>query len=86
MWKYSKFFSYAKPIRRVLGALEKRYRKRAVKPQALLSLAILKNKSMHGSTNFLSPPTFAEIHCSCNKVYHKQELRFLLFIPGQNVT
>jgi len=41
---------------------------------------------MHGSTHFLSQPTFAEIHCSCDKVYHKQELRFLLYILGQSVT
>jgi len=41
---------------------------------------------MHGSTIFQSLPTFAEIHCSCDKVYHKQEVRFLLYIIGQIVT
>ena len=41
----------------------------------------------HGSTKVLSPPpTFAEIHCSCNKVYHKHEVLFLLYILGQIVT
>jgi len=43
-------------------------------------------KPMHGSTNIQSPSTFAEIHCSCDKIYHKQEVRFLLYIVGQIVT
>jgi len=31
---------------------------------------------MHGSTNFKSPPTFAEIHCSCdNKLMKGKALR-----------
>ena len=42
--------------------------------------------SMHSSTNFESPPTFAEIHCSRDKVYHKQEVHNLLYILGQIVT
>ena len=41
---------------------------------------------MLSSTNFSSPPTLAKIHCSCDKVYHKQEARILLFILGQIVT
>jgi len=41
---------------------------------------------MHGSTFFKSLPTFAEIHCSCDKVDHKQEIRFLLYILGLVVT
>ena len=41
---------------------------------------------MHGSTNFKSTLTFAEIHCLCDKVYHKQEVRFLLYLLGQIVT
>jgi len=41
---------------------------------------------MDGSTNFKSPPTFAEIHFSRDKVYHKKEVRFLLYILGQIVT
>ena len=32
------------------------------------------------------PPIFAKIHCSCDKVYQKQEVRFLLYILGQIVT
>ena len=44
------------------------------------------NSLMHGSTNFQSPPTFAEIHCSCYKVQHKQEVWFLLYKLGQIVT
>jgi len=28
----------------------------------------------------------AEIHCSCDKVYHKQKVRFLLYILGKIVT
>jgi len=35
---------------------------------------------------FLSLPTYAEIHCSCDKVYHKQEVRFLLYILGHIVS
>jgi len=35
---------------------------------------------------FLKSPTFAEFHCSCDKVYHKQKVRFLLYILGQIVT
>jgi len=42
--------------------------------------------AMHGSTNFKSPPTLAEIHRSCDKVYHKHEVSFLLYIRGQIVT
>ena len=42
--------------------------------------------ALNGSTKFKSPPTFAEIHCSCDNVYHKQEVRFLLYILGQIVT
>jgi len=41
--------------------------------------------TMHSSTNLKSSPTFAEIHCSCNKVYYKQELHILLCILGQIV-
>jgi len=36
---------------------------------------------MHSSAKFLSP-TFAVFHCSCDKVYHKQEVRFLLYLLG----
>jgi len=41
---------------------------------------------MHSSTIVKSLPIFVEIHCSCEKVYHKQEVRFLLYILGQIVT
>ena len=41
---------------------------------------------MHGSTTVETPPTFAEIYCSCDKVYHKLEVRFLLYIIGHIVT
>jgi len=30
--------------------------------------------------------TFAVSHCSCDKVYHKREVRFLLYFLGQIVT
>ena len=36
--------------------------------------------------NFSSPPTFAEIHFSCDKIYHKQEVCFPLYILGKIVT
>ena len=42
--------------------------------------------SMHSFTMFSSTPTFAKSHCLCDKVYHKQEVRFLLYIVGQIVT
>ena len=35
---------------------------------------------------FLISPTIVEIHCSCDKVDHKQEVRFLLYILGQIFT
>jgi len=35
---------------------------------------------MQSSANFQSPPIF---FCSCEKVYHKQEVHFLLYILGQ---
>jgi len=35
---------------------------------------------MHGYTIVLASPTFAEIHCSCDKVYLKQEVHFLLYV------
>jgi len=41
---------------------------------------------MHSSTHFQSPPTFVEIYCSCDKVYHKQEVHIILYILGQIVT
>jgi len=41
---------------------------------------------MHCSTYFKYPPTFAELHCLCDKVYHKQEVRFLLYVLGPIVT
>ena len=41
---------------------------------------------MDSSTNFQAPPIFAEIHCSCDKVYHKQVVRLLLYKLGQIVT
>jgi len=41
---------------------------------------------MHGSKKIKSPPTFAEIQYSRDKVGHKQEVRFLLYILGQIVT
>jgi len=34
----------------------------------------------------MTPPQIAEIHCLCDKFYHKQELRFLLYLLGQIVT
>jgi len=51
------------------------------------SLGPLITTSMHSSTTFLqSSPTYAKIHCSCDKVYHKQEVHFLLYILCQIVT
>ena len=45
---------------------------------------------MHSSTNVESPPTFAEIQCSCDNVYHKEGVHIYsivqMYILGQNVT
>ena len=41
---------------------------------------------MHSCANFQSPPTYVVILCSCDKVYHKQEVCILLYLLGQIVT
>ena len=51
-----------------------------------LEVLLCETLIMHGSTKFKCPPSFAEIHCSRDKVYHKQEVRFLLYIIGKIVT
>jgi len=40
---------------------------------------------MHSSANVQSPPLSAVFICVCDKVSHKQEAGFLLFLLGQIV-
>ena len=39
----------------------------------------------HISTHFQASPNAVDFLCSCDKVYHKQEVCFLLHLPGQLV-
>ena len=41
---------------------------------------------IHSSVYFHSPPVSAVLLCSCDKVDHKQEVRFSLYLLGQIVT
>ena len=41
---------------------------------------------MHNFANFQALPISVELYCPCDRVYHKQEVRFLLFLLGQIVT
>ena len=43
---------------------------------------------MHSSTNVQAPPISVVFYCLCDKVYHKQEVCFLLYLYllGQIVT
>jgi len=41
---------------------------------------------MDSSTNIQAPPQAAYFLWSCDKVYHKQEVRFLLYLLGQIVS
>jgi len=41
---------------------------------------------MHHFSKFWSPPLSVLFFCLCEKVYHKQEVRFLLYLLGQIVT
>jgi len=41
---------------------------------------------MHSSANFQAPPIFVVFYCSCDKVHHKKEVCFLLYLLGQTVT
>ena len=43
-------------------------------------------QGIHGSVNLQAPPVFVVFLCSCDNVYHKQEVCFLLYILGQIVT
>jgi len=40
----------------------------------------------HSSVNVQAPPISVVFLCPCDKVYHKQEVRFLLHLLGQIVT
>jgi len=40
----------------------------------------------HSFTNFQAPPNAVDFLWSCDKVYHKQEVNFLLYFLGQIVT
>jgi len=42
--------------------------------------------SMDSSTNFQAPPQAAHFLWSCDKVYHKQEVCFILYFLGQIVS
>ena len=41
---------------------------------------------MHSSESFQAPPIYVVFLCSCDKFYHKQDVRFLLYLLGQIVT
>jgi len=41
---------------------------------------------MHNFSTLQSSPLFVVFLWSCDKVYHKQEVRFLLYLLGQAVT
>ena len=43
-------------------------------------------KSMDNFTNFQAPPQEAYLLWSCDKVYHKQEVCFLLYFLGQIIS
>jgi len=38
---------------------------------------------MHSSAKLQSPLFYALFYCSCNTVHHKQEVRFLLYLPSR---
>ena len=39
---------------------------------------------MNSSANFQSPSTSVVFYCSCDKVYHKKEVRFILYSLDQS--
>jgi len=42
---------------------------------------------MHSSAKLKLPPRYELLFCSCDKVYHRQEVRFLLhLLPPLNIT
>ena len=41
---------------------------------------------MHSSANVQDPPISGAFYCLCDKVYHTQEERYLLYFQGQVVT
>jgi len=41
---------------------------------------------MHSSANIQSPLISVVLFCSRDRVYHKQEVQFLLYLLGQIVT
>ena len=61
-------------------------------PSAISQVLLLANpqqvihRSMDSSTNCQAPPQAAYFLWSCDKVYHKQEVCFLLYILGQIVS
>ena len=41
---------------------------------------------MHSSAKLQSTPLNVLLFCMCDKYYHKQEVRFLLYLLGQIIT
>jgi len=57
-----------------------------VSPGSPLYLRLWCMYALHSSAIFHSPPTAVVFFCSCDKVYRKQEVRFLLYLLGPSVT
>ena len=47
---------------------------------------LLSSTSMHSSAKFQAPRISVVFLCSCEKVYHKKEVRFPSYLLGRNVT
>ena len=56
--------------------------KKEVDPEADAATEV----GIDGSANFQTFPIFVVFLCACDEVYHKQEVRFLLYLLGQSVT
>ena len=41
---------------------------------------------MHSSAKITYPPISVLYFCSCDTVYHKKEVHFILYLLGQTVT
>jgi len=52
----------------------------------ILFYFLLSSTSMHSSAKFQASPISVVFLCSCDKVYHKKEVCFLLYLLGRNVT
>jgi len=54
--------------------------------QPLAPLTEVSSHLMHSSTNFQTPPISVVFLCSCDMIYNKQEVCFLLYLLGHIVT